>query len=221
VRRVGGLAKAGTILVPIVAAVTVLQTVLSAGVVDDAEAYLAGDTTDDEFQDAVVALSSVGLLASLATLAAGVVTIIWMYRIATNVRTFGRRTTWNPLFAVFGWFLPPLVLYVIPFLVLRELWKASDADAGDDDWRSTGDTVLLWIWFVVFGLLPSVLFVLEIGSVATSGIGGGALESQAEALDDFGAVQTLAAILSVLAAATWVPFVRRLTDRHTALTGER
>lgn len=220
-RRVGGLAKAGTILVPIVAAVTVLQTVLSAGVVDDAEAYLAGDTTDDEFQDAIVALSSVGLLASLATLAAGIVTIIWMYRIATNVRTFGRRTTWNPLFTIFGWFLPPLVLYVIPFLVLRELWKASDADAGDDDWRSTGDTVLLWIWFAVFGLLPSVLFVLEIGSVATSGIGGGALESQAEALDDFGAVQTLAAILSVLAAATWVPFVRRLTDRHTALTGER
>ena len=51
-----------------------------------------------------------------------------MYRIATNVRAFQRQTTWSPLFAIFGWMLPPFVLYVIPFLMLRELWKASDSE---------------------------------------------------------------------------------------------
>jgi len=223
VKRVRGLATAGMILVPIVAAATLLQAVFSAGATGDAESFLAGELTDDEFQDSILVLGSVGALASVATVAAGVITVIWMFRIAKNVRAVGRATTWSPLFAIFGWFLPPLVLYVIPFLMLRELWKASEPGVvdGTDTWRRTRDNPLLVVWFVAFGLLPAVLFVAEVSSLATGGLGGGALEAQAETLEDFGLVQWFGAILSVLAAAVWVPFVRQLTGRHTELTGER
>ena len=53
-----------------------------------------------------------------------VLVMIWMYRISANLRAFGMTTTWHPLFAIFGWFLPPVVLYVIPFLMLREQWTS-------------------------------------------------------------------------------------------------
>ena len=178
--------------------------------------------TDDEFRDAIAAVGAIGSLTTLATLAAMIVTVIWMYRIAGNVRALGRRTTWSPLFSIFGWVLPPF-LYLIPFLVLRELWKASEPadDTVADTWKQTRDSPLLWAWLVAFGLLPALLLVVEVSSLASSSFGQGALDSQAEALDDFGVVQWLSALLTVVAAAVWFPFVRQLTARHRQLTHER
>jgi hypothetical protein len=206
----------------VVAVGTVVASFLTAGLATDAADFLAGSTTQNEFEDAIAPLNSVQLLVSVATLASGIFTIIWMFRMANNVRAFGRATTWSPLFAIFGWFLPPLVLYVIPFLVLRELWKASEPTHvnGSDTWKREPDTPLLWAWFVLFGLLPAVLFAVQIGSFATGGVPTGDIESVAESLDDFGAIGWMTAVLNVAAAAVWVTFVRQLTRRHTRLTGE-
>ena len=221
----GGIAKAVRVLPVLVAIATVVQTVLSSSVTDDASAFLAGELTDDEFRDAVAPVSAIGTLTTLATLAAMIVTIIWMYRIASNVRALGRRTTWSPLFSIFGWVLPPF-LFLIPFLVLRELWKASEPtddtsdDSSDDAWRRTRDTPLLWVWLVTFGVLPTFLLAVEVSSLTSTSLGGGALDSQAEALDDFGIVQWLSALLTVIAAGVWYPFVRQLTARHRTLTHE-
>lgn len=215
------------VLTAVVAAGTILTTVLSAGVSQDATDFLGGDIDDDAFRDAIAPLNAVQLLVGLATVATGVLTIVWMYRIASNVRAFGRQTTFSPLFAIFGWFLPPGVLYVLPFLVLRELWKASDSStidastgAGDDSWRRSGDNPTLWAWFVLFGLLPTVLLVVQLGSLATGGLPNGDLDSVAESLEDFGTVSILAGVLNVAAAAAWIMFVRQLTHRHTRLTNE-
>jgi hypothetical protein len=222
VRRVGGLAIPIIVSTVIVALGTLISAFLSAGIATDASDFLAGSISRDEFEDALVPLNSVQLMVSVATLATGVLTIVWMFRIAKNVRAFGRVTTWSPLFAVFGWFLPPLVLYVIPFLVLRELWKASDPSQvdGTDGWKRGVDNPVLWIWFVLFGLLPAVLFAIQIGSFATSGLPAGDIESVAESLDEFGAIGWLTAVLNVAAAVVWVRFVRQLTDRHKLLTNE-
>ncbi len=163
------------------------------------------------------------LLVSVATLATGVLTIVWMFRIADNVRAFGRATTWSPLFAIFGWFLPPLVLYVIPFLVLRELWKASEPTERrrrQTVGRQSSDNPVLWAWFVLFGIVPAVLFAVQIGSFAAGGLPAGDIESVAESLDEFGAIGWLTAVLNVAAAVVWVRFVRQLTLRHTRLTNE-
>lgn len=141
---------------------------------------------------------------------------------SSNARAFGRATTWSPLFAIFGWFLPPLVLYIIPFLVLRELWKASEPAHVDesDTWKRTPDNPVLWVWFVVFGLIPAVLFTVQIGSFATGGLPTNDLTSVAKSLDDFGALGWLTAVLNLAAAVVWVMFVRSLTQRHKQLTNE-
>ena len=222
VRRVGGLAIPIVVSTTIVALGTLISAFLSAGITTDAADFLAGGIEQSEFEDALVPLNSVQLLVSVATLATGVLTIIWMLRIAKNVRSFGRATTWSPLFAVFGWFLPPLVLYVIPFLVLRELWKASEPTAvdGTDGWKRSPDNPLLWAWLVLFGLFPAVLFAIQISSFATSGLPTGDIETVAESLDEFGAIGWLTAALNVAAAVVWIKFVRQLTQRHKRLTNE-
>ncbi len=221
-RRVGGLAIPIVVSTVIVALGTLVATFLSVGVATDAADFLAGSIDQSEFEDALVPLNSIQLLVSVATLATGVLTIIWMFRIANNVRAFGRATTWAPLFAIFGWFLPPLILYVIPFLVLRELWKASEPTGvdGTDNWKQTPDNPLLWAWLVLFGLVPAVLFAVQIGSFATGGVPTGDIESVAEGLDEFGALGWLTAVLNIAAAVVWVQFVRQLTQRHKRLTNE-
>jgi hypothetical protein len=223
VGRIGGLAKAVVILTAIVAVGSLLTAVLSAGVTQDAEDFLAGELSESDFETAIAPVNGVQLVTGLATLAAGVLTIVWAYRIANNVRAFGRVTTWSPLFAIFGWFLPPMVLYVIPFLVLRELWKASDPSDvdGTDRWKQQADNRVLWLWFLLFGLVPAALLVVQIGSFATAGLPAGDMESVAETLEDFAVLGWVAAIVNVAAAATWIVFVRQLTARHIRLTGEQ
>jgi hypothetical protein len=221
-RRVGGLSVAVMILTTIVAISTVATTFLTAGVTQDAEDYLAGGMSDDEFRDAIAPLNAVQVIVGLATVATFVVTIIWMYRVATNVRAFQRQTTWSPLFAIFGWLLPPFVLYVIPFLMLRELWKASDASnpADPESWRSAPDTPLVWAWFVLYGIAPVVLLLFSVGSFIDGGLASGSLESLAESLDDFGGLVIVSTVVSVAAAVVWILLVKGLTARHKQLTSE-
>jgi hypothetical protein len=221
-RRVGGFAIPIVVSTAIVGLGTLIAAFLSAGITTDAADFLAGSIEQSEFEDALMPLNSIQLLVSVATLATGILTVIWMFRIASNVRAFGRATTWAPLFAIFGWFLPPLILYIIPFLVLRELWKASEPDVvdGTDSWKRTPDNPLLWVWFVLFGLLPAVLFAVQVGSFATGGVPTGDIESVAEGLDEFGAVGWLTAVLTAAAAVVWIQVVRQLTQRHKRLTNE-
>ena len=223
VNRIGGLAKAIVIVTAIVAVATLASAALSAGVTGDARDFLAGEISEDDFESAIAPVNGVQLLVGVATLATGVLTIIWTYRTANNVRAFGRATTWSPLFAIFGWFLPPMVLYVIPFLVLRELWKASTPEHvdGSDRWKQEPDNKLLWVWFLLFGLIPTALLAVQIGSFASAGLPSGDLESFAETLEDFAALSWITAIVNVLAAIAWIVFVRQLTARHTRLTGEQ
>ena len=222
-RRVGGLSMAVMILTAIVAIGTIATTLLTAAVTTDAEDYLSGGLSDDEFRDAIGPLNAVQLVVGLATLATFVVTIVWMYRIATNVRAFQRQTTWSPLFAIFGWMLPPFVLYVIPFLMLRELWKASDSSNPEDpeSWRSSGDNPLIWVWFLLYGIAPVVLLLFSVGSFIDGGLSSGSLESLAESLDDFGALTAVSGVITLAAAVVWILLVKQLTARHKQLTNER
>jgi hypothetical protein len=206
-----------------VAISTIATTLLSAGIAQDAEDYLAGSMSDDEFRDAIAPLNAVQLIVGLTTIATFIVTIIWMYRVATNVRAFQRQTTWSPLFAIFGWMLPPFVLYVIPFLMLRELWKASDPTDPDDteSWRSSPDTPLVWAWFVLYGIAPVVLLLFSVGAFIDGGLASGSLESLAESLDDFGVLVIISTAISLASAVVWILLVKQLTARHKQLTSER
>lgn len=189
---------------------------------DNAADLLAGRITSSEFDDAYAPAQLFGTVQSIIGLAAGVLTVIWMYKMANNVRTFGRRTTWSPLFSIFGWVLPPF-LFVIPTLVMRELWKASDPDspAGTEGWKASGDNPLIYVWFVVYGVVPAVIVAATIGSVIDAALNAsGDSEVAAEALDASSNFTLISGILTIVAAALWITIVKQFTTRHVALTGE-
>lgn len=197
-----------------------VTTILTPAAADRAGDFLDGRISEDEFLDSYGGISSTQLVQSVATAVTAVLTIIWMYRIAKNVRSAGRATTWAPIFAVFGWVLPP-VLVVIPFLMLRELWKASSPlhQTGQDGWRRTPDLPMLWIWFLLYGVLQSVLVVVQASTLIGGSLSNDA-ESIAERIDDAGSLSIASGVGVFLAGVAWMIVVRRLTDRHMELTNE-
>lgn len=72
-----------------------------------------------------------------------VVTLRWIYLAHVNARAFGADDMMgSPGWAV-GWFFVPFANLVMPFLMMRELWKAS-AQPGDWQAASAPATLLLW-----------------------------------------------------------------------------
>lgn len=220
-RRVGGLATATWILALIVGAAALLGGVLASGAQSDAEDYLAGRLTEDEFVEAYAPAALLGLVQVAAMLALVVLTMIWMHRLASNHRLLQRVGTWSPGWAIGGWFLPPLVLYIIPFLMFRELWKASDPEVpvGDERWRTSSVSPIVPIWWVLYGLAPLVLLIVQ-GADSFGGLNTTDTESLAETLDDQATLSLLTGAVTAAAAIAYLLLVRGLTSRHRRLTGE-
>ena len=184
---------------------------------DDARALLDDSISTDEFVERAAPYLLMTTVQGAVTLASAVVTIIWMYRIAKNHRTLHRGGTWGPGWAIGGWFLPPL-LYVIPFLMFRELWKASDPDVPiGGEWRSRPVSPIVPLWFVLYSVIPLVLLVLQ----SRSGFNLGASERDlAQQLIDDQQATIVGAVVAVAGAGVFILLVRGLTSRHRQLTGE-
>jgi hypothetical protein len=218
-KRIGGLARAATILVGAGAAVSLLAVLATRAATSDAQAFLDDELSRDDFRQSIAPMAILSLLQGLVLVASAVVVIVWMYRVASNLRMLHRGTTWAPGWSIGGWFAPPL-LNLIPFLVLREQWKASDPEVPvGGDWRSGSSSPLITAWFVVFGPVQVAIFVLRLGDTF-SGFGGNE-EVVAEQVADSLVVPTISAVADVAAAILFILVARGLTARHCALTGER
>jgi hypothetical protein len=80
-------------------------------------------------------------------LTSGFVWLFWQYRAHSNLRALGATDLrYTPGWAV-GWWFIPLANIVMPYLTTRELWKASDPNAGAVDWKRSRTTWLLPIWW--------------------------------------------------------------------------
>jgi hypothetical protein len=215
-KRVGGLAKAIVIVLAVFVVGQLLSLATIGTVKDAAEEYLQ-TRDEDAFEDDLVVNGWTSLLVYAATIAVIVLSIIWLYRLATNHRGLGRQLTWAPAWAIAGWFLPPL-LFIIPLLMIRESWKASTRDVppGSPDWKRQGDSPLVWIWFLLgIALLVTVILgAAELGNVARD------TEDIAEQFDDQVPLIVAQAVVTILAAIAWALVVREITSRHTQLTGE-
>ena len=216
-KRVSGLAKIAMILVLATALTAFVELLVRQTVTDEAEDYLAGSIDKQEFQEAIIGYSIVPVVASLLQIATLVITIIWMFRIASNHRTLHRGGTWGPGWAIAGWVLPPLI-YVIPTLMFVELWKASDPDVPiGGNWRAKGGAPIPLIW----GVLYTAASVLSVAANATGEFSlSGSETTLAEQLTSDQSLEVVVACLSLAAALAFVVLVRRLTRRHTRLTGE-
>jgi hypothetical protein len=82
----------------------------------------AGVLPDDGVRTAVVVMASLLLLSFVA---AAIAVPMWSHRAYRNLPAFGGlRSSFSTAMAAAGWFLP-LVNLVLPYLVLREIWRRS------------------------------------------------------------------------------------------------
>lgn len=70
--------------------------------------------------------------------------LVWLYRAEVNARALGAEDMMvSPAWAV-GWFFVPLVQLVMPFMAVRELWKAS---ATPRDWQLGPASPVIALWW--------------------------------------------------------------------------
>ena len=216
-KRVGAVGRAAQILVAIASLAGVAAYLAGMAVADDAERYLDGELSTSDFQTSILPYSLVGLVQAAATLAAVVLVMIWMYRLAANHRTLHRDGRWGPGWAIGGWFLPPF-LYIIPYLMFRELWKASDPTVPvGGEWRSRPVSPVVTAWFVVYG---PVLLVIQIFTASATLNFSNSERTLAEQIVDDQAITGVAALVGLVAGALFIAMARALNDRHRRLIGE-
>lgn len=218
VQRVGGLATAASIMCVVSAVGLVLTALLQGASRPDAERFLNGEIRESEFVSAVTPYALVTFVQSIAVFATVVLVMLWMYRLAANLRKLDRTGTWGPGWAIGGWFLPPM-LYIIPLLMFRDLWHGSDPDVPvGATWRSGKLPSLLIAWFVLYSIGPLILLIGFRDQTLTSL--GGAEEELARHIAGSSTSAWLSAAVGVAGAAAFVGWCRVLTTRHRRLTGE-
>lgn len=217
--RVKGLAKWISILLVVTVIGQLISIVVMFGLVDNAQAFLDGEISNTEFSNDYLAVGFVSILSSIGSIALVVLTMIWMFRLASNHRKLGRQGTWGPGWAIGGWFLPPM-LFVIPFLMFRMLWKGSDPESGPNDprWESSRVGPIVTIWWVLYGLIP--LLLIPVGISTAFGNFGGSTEDVAEQLADSMSLNIVSTVVSIGAAVAFHFLVQQLTSRQTTLTRE-
>jgi hypothetical protein len=218
VQGIGGLTKALWILVAVYIPLAVLSMFSSLAAVSRAEDFLAGEISASEFTNSASQLGSIG---GILVLPIAVLTMIWMFRMAKNLEALGRGgSTWKPGWAIGGWFVPPCILYVIPWLMFCELWKGSDPDVatGDPSWKSRPVAPIVHVWWVLYGLAPIAFAAASFGQFTRFGTDARDL---AEALEGTATSIVLSSIVSIVAAVAYLLLVRQLGARHMQATRER
>lgn len=219
--RIRGLAKWLGVLVIVGAVAQLLSLIATYALTDDAAAYLRGDISENDFIGSYALVGVVGLLSLIVSVALIVLTFIWMFRLATNNRKLGRASRWSPGWAIGGWFCPPLVLYIIPFLMFRELWKGSDPQFGPNDtrWTTAKVSPLVTVWWLLYGILPLVMIPLGF-SMAFGNVGGSSTADLAEQIDDSMGITALSTLGGIASSVAYYLLVRALTARQVAQTQE-
>jgi hypothetical protein len=84
------------------------------------------------------------LVEFLARIAAAIAFLRWLYLAAGNARALGAADMMvGPGWAV-GWYFVPVLNLVMPFVAMRELWKAS---AHPQDWQAAAVPLALPLWW--------------------------------------------------------------------------
>lgn len=218
-QRVGGLAKTAQILCGAAGVTSLVPVTMTSTVRDEARDLLADRIDDEAFVEQTAAYLLAGIIPGVFMLAAAVVVIIWMYRVAANHRALHRGTTWGSGWAIGGWFLPPCFAYVIPTLVLHEMWKAADpAIPVGGDWKSKRGSPLPAVWFVVYCVVPVAL--LFANPDIFNNILSASQDTVAERILASQTIPWINAFVQIAAAGVFIALCRQITSRHRRLTGE-
>ena len=113
----------------------------------------AGEASREALEASADLAGILTLLLSALFVPSGIVWLIWQYRAHSNLPALGAADLrYKPGWAV-GWWFVPFANIVMPYLTMRELWKASDPNAGAVEWKIAPRTPLLpWWWAAWLGI---------------------------------------------------------------------
>ena len=145
-------------------------------------------------------------LISYLLVASTVLLIIWSWRSAHNARALGRvGARLSPRWTIAAWLIP-IASFVLPYLVVADLWRSSDPDAArGSGWRARPTGLLVAGWWTAF-------VGAQLGAAVAIGFG---VTGTTNASD----TDTLLAashIVAVLSALLTIQVVRTVTDRQEA-----
>jgi hypothetical protein len=111
--------------------------------------------------DANALAAAMIILSAFLTIAIFVLLIIWLYRAAKNNEALGRQNPrLGPGWAIGGWFIP-VAWFVIPFIVMDDVWRGADPSIprGDPGWRRSSTLGAIWAWLVtaVIWYVPTLI----------------------------------------------------------------
>jgi hypothetical protein len=217
---IGGISKAIRVLLWIYLPLQLLAVFDELRLWRQARRFLDGTITEQKFRDSIQvnASSIVGVL--VAPIA--VLTMIWMYRMASNLRKLGRQNqTWGPGWGIAAWFVPPCVAYVVPWLMFKELWKGSDpaVAAGDPRWKNGRVSPLVTWWWVIYGLIVTIGTIANVGNVQVIR-SGETIRKRAKLLADAVSASVAVTIAAMVATVIYICLVGQLSKRHMQSTGE-
>ncbi len=148
------------------------------------------------------------IVSGIVAIAIFVLLIIWLYRAAKNNDAFGRQNPrLGPGWAIGGWFIP-VANFVIPFIIMDDVWRGSDPSIprGDPNWRRSSTLGAIWAWLVtaVIWFVPTL--------IATSSGDVRADEPEKVRRDDI--LRIIGAFGAILAAVFAIIATRRIAARQ-------
>jgi hypothetical protein len=121
--------------------------------------YLNGRGSLVDINDKAHAAAPIGGIAFVVLVATVVLWCVWQHHAQSNLPALGavglkRTPGW-----VVGWWFIPGACWVMPFRCMKELWQASDPDAGAADWGVRPISWMLPVWWA-FWIVWWVLLVV-------------------------------------------------------------
>jgi Domain of unknown function (DUF4328) len=212
--------KAMTVLLWIYLPLQVISIFDQVRLARQARKFLDGTITEQNFRDSIqVNPSSV---IGLMIVPIAVLTMIWMFRMAANLRKLGRPgQTWGPGWGIAAWFVPPCVVYAVPWLMFKELWKGSDPAwaPGDPGWKQGDVPRVITLWWVLYGLVPLLGFFSAAG-IAGQFRAGMTMRTLAERFRDHQTANIFFAVVGIATTYVYIRLIRQLSARHMLATRE-
>ena len=220
IQAIRRIAKAMVVLLWIYLPLQLLSIFDLLRVSSQATKYLDRTISEQSFKDSTNVSVSAG--AVLLVIPIAVLTMIWMYRMSSNLRVLGRPgQTWVPGWGIGAWFVPPCVVYAVPWLMFKELWRGSDPDLerGDPRWKQGRVPPIITWWWVLYGLLPifslgsNGQFISDLRSDQTT-------RDRAQRYHDYTGSSVVFVVLAMASTVVFLVLVRQLSARHMKATDE-
>lgn len=221
-QKIGSLTKALLILLTVTAALSVVRALALLLLHSKAVDVTNGSLTVSSFSDSTSLYTVIGLLAGLVGIAAIVVQIIWTFRMAKNLQAKGRQLRFGPGASIAINLLGGCTLYILNFLMWRDLWQASDPTIAPNDgrWRqsSVGSIVTLWFAAQIVTLVGGIA--AGVGAVFVGFSRSNTAQDLATRLNDRFGFIAVVSLVTVAASVVFIFLVQQLAARHERAIGE-